>query len=62
VLDAPQNLSLVCQKCHSSGRADTDEFFDRFWLVQEKRYDMEAWKKSLPLKVKFRYQPYPTSY
>lgn len=58
-LDAPQNISLVCVKCHSSGRADTDEFFDRFWMVQEKRYDMQAWKQSLPLKVKFRYNPYP---
>jgi hypothetical protein len=56
-LDCPQNISLVCIPCHSSGKADSKTFFEDFWDVQSERYDMDAWKESLPLKVKLLYTP-----
>ena len=56
-LDCPQNIQLVCQQCHMSGRADSKDNFDNFWTVQSKRYDMEQWKLSLPLKIKLKHTP-----
>jgi hypothetical protein len=57
-LDVEENAQLVCNDCHYiTGKANSRENFEDFWDIQSERYDMDAWKESLPLKVKLMYTP-----
>lgn len=55
-LDVPQNLCLVCHKCHSEGLVNSYSARRWFWELQISRgYDMAKWIESLPSKVKPRF-------
>lgn len=57
-LDMPENLVLLCRKCHQDNHGYLTRWFKRlcFWSDKiDASYDMEAWHDSIPMREKDRF-------
>ena len=54
-LDMPENLVLLCPKCHQNEHGYLTGWFQRcsFWTDKiDAGYDMDAWHDSIPMMIK----------